>query len=68
VDKNKTRRWISGGRKDDLVKLSWLAKFHATHIKNAIARHPQVAAVVARGESRDVPYINIELRDWTMVE
>jgi acyl-coenzyme A synthetase/AMP-(fatty) acid ligase len=67
VDKNDTKRWISRGRKDDLVKLSWLAKFHATHIEDAIARHPQVAAVVVGGEGRDVPYIIIEPRDWTMV-
>ncbi|CZR70022.1 uncharacterized protein PAC_19923 [Phialocephala subalpina] len=52
VDKNGTKRWISRGRKDDLVKLSWLAKFHATHIEDAIARHPQVAAVVVGGEGR----------------
>lgn len=66
-DKNGTKRWISRGRKDDLVKLSWLAKFHAIHIEDAIARHPQVTAVVVGGEGRDVPYIIIEPRDWTRV-
>lgn len=63
VDKYGAKRWISRGRKDDLVKLSWLAKFHATHIEAAIARQPLVAAVVVGGEGREVPYIIIEPKD-----
>jgi hypothetical protein len=46
------KRWISRGRKDDLVKLSWLAKFHATHIEDAISRHPSVKSVIVGGEGR----------------
>jgi len=60
VDKNGDKRWISRGRKDDLVKLSWLAKFHATHIEDAIAQHSLVAALIVGGEGREVPYIIIE--------
>lgn len=67
VDKYGAKRWISRGRKDDLVKLSWVAKFHPTRIEDAIARHPQVAAVFVGGESREVPYIIIEPRNWTVV-
>jgi acyl-coenzyme A synthetase/AMP-(fatty) acid ligase len=67
VDKHGSRRWVAHGRKDDLVKLSWLAKFHATHIENAIARHSQVAAVIVGGEGRAAPYIIIEPKDWTTV-
>ena len=63
VDKNGDRRWISCGRKDDLVKLSWLAKFHATHIEAAVSRQPLVAAVIVGGEGREVPYIIVELKD-----
>jgi acyl-coenzyme A synthetase/AMP-(fatty) acid ligase len=60
VDKYGTKRWVSCGRKDDLVKLAWLAKFHATDIENAIARHPRVRSVFVGGEGRDVPFIIIE--------
>jgi acyl-coenzyme A synthetase/AMP-(fatty) acid ligase len=68
VDKYGSKRWISRGRTDDLVKLSWLAKFHASHIENAIARHPLVGAVLIGGEGRDVPYIIIEPRDHNVVQ
>lgn len=57
---NGTRRWISCGRRDDLVKLSWLAKFHATHIEDNIAMHANVGGVFVGGEGREVPYIIIE--------
>lgn len=67
IDECGAKRWISCGRKDDLVKLSWLAKFHATHIEDAIARYPRVSSVVVGGEGRDVPYIIIEPRDQSMV-
>jgi len=66
VDKFGAKRWISRGRRDDLVKLSWLAKFHATHIEDAISRHPSVKSVVVGGEGREVPYIIIEPRDQSM--
>jgi long-subunit acyl-CoA synthetase (AMP-forming) len=66
VDKFGAKRWISRGRRDDLVKLSWLAKFHATHIEDAISRPPSVKSVVVGGEGREVPYIIIEPRDQSM--
>jgi hypothetical protein len=49
MDKYEAKRWISRGRKDDLVKLSWLAKFYATHIEDAISRHPSVKSVIVEG-------------------
>lgn len=58
-----TTRWIFRGRSDDLVKLSWLAKFSATDIEDAIARHPRVRSVYTGGEGRDVPFVIIELHD-----
>jgi hypothetical protein len=67
VDRFGVKRWISRGRKDDLVKLSWLAKFHATHIEEAISRHPSVRSVIVGGEGREVPYIIIEPKDSSLV-
>ncbi|KAJ5620269.1 NRPS-like enzyme [Penicillium lagena] len=63
-DKFGSQRWISRGRKDDLVKLSWLAKFHAAHIEDEVSRHPQVSSVIVGGEGRHVPYIIIEPKDY----
>lgn len=60
TSKSGSRQWISRGRRDDLVKLSWLAKFHATHIEDSIAMQADVGAVFVGGEGRDVPYIIIE--------
>lgn len=40
-----------------------LAKFHATHIENTIARHDKVKSVIVGGEGHDVPYIIIEPKD-----
>jgi acyl-coenzyme A synthetase/AMP-(fatty) acid ligase len=68
LDENGSRRWMFQGRKDDLVKLSWLAKFHATHIEDALAKHDKVKAAVVGGEGRDVPYIIIEPKDQKTVE
>ncbi|KAH8812304.1 hypothetical protein F5884DRAFT_750614 [Xylogone sp. PMI_703] len=63
VDSAGIRRWVFHSRKDDLVKLSWLAKFHATHIEDAIVRHPNVKSVFVGGEGRSVPYIIIEPKE-----
>lgn len=65
VDRYERKRWIYKGRKDDLVKLSWLAKFHASHIEAEIARHPNVSSAFVGGEGREVPYIIIEPKDWS---
>lgn len=62
-----TTRWVSRGRKDDLVKLSWLAKFHSSHIEDAIAHHPIVCSAVVGGEGRSIPYIITEPRDQNTV-
>lgn len=67
LDKDGSRRWVFQGRKDDLVKLSWLAKFHATHIEDALAKHDKVKAAVVGGEGRDVPYVIIEPKDQKTV-
>lgn len=63
VDIYGSTRWVFRGRKGDLVKLSWLAKFHATHIEDTINKHSQVNSVIMGGEGRDVPYIIIEPKD-----
>lgn len=55
-------RWVFSGRKDDLTKLSWLAKFHATDIETRIQKHPDVTSVVVGGEGRPAPYVVIELK------
>ncbi|KAJ5098895.1 NRPS-like enzyme [Penicillium argentinense] len=39
VDKFGSIRWVFRGRNVDMVKLSWLAKFHATHIGAALIQH-----------------------------
>jgi hypothetical protein len=63
IDKYGIKRWAPRGRKDDLVKLSWLAKFHATHIEDAISKDARVSSVIVGGEGRDVPYVIIEPKD-----
>lgn len=63
LDSFGNKRWRFRARKDDLVKLSWLAKFHASHIESAIEKHPDVKSVFVGGEGRDVPYIIIEPND-----
>lgn len=68
VDSYGTTRWVFRGRKSDLVKLSWLAKFHATHIESAIVKHNQVNSVVMGGEGRDAPYIIIEPNDHKSID
>lgn len=68
VDSYGSTRWIFRGRTGDLVKLSWLAKFHATHIESAINMHSQVNSVVMGGEGRDVPYIIVEPKDHNEIQ
>ncbi|KAF4632187.1 hypothetical protein G7Y89_g5944 [Cudoniella acicularis] len=65
--KHGAKRWIFRSRKDDLVKLSWLAKFRATNIEKAIAGHPSVTSVVVGGEGHEVPYVITEPRDRSLV-
>lgn len=54
------------GRKNDLVKLSWLAKFHATHIEDTLAKHDKVKAAVMGDEGLNVPYVIIEPIEQTV--
>ncbi|KAJ5995378.1 NRPS-like enzyme [Penicillium waksmanii] len=68
VDSYGSTRWTFRGRTGDLVKLSWLAKFHATHIESAINKHSQVNSVVMGGEGRDVPYIIVEPKDHNEIQ
>lgn len=53
-------RWIFSARKDDLMKLNWLAKFHAQDIEKRIEQHPDVAEVLVGGEGRPTPYVLIK--------
>lgn len=55
-------RWVFTARKDDLTKLSWLAKFHAQDIEERVKRHPGVYEVIVGGEGRPTPYIIVEPR------
>lgn len=56
-------RWFFRSRADDLTKLSFLAKFKATHIEAQVLRHPAVKHVLVGGEGRPVPYVLIEAKD-----
>lgn len=56
-------RWEFKSRTDDLLKLSWLAKFNAKHIEAIILRHAYVNQVHVGGEGRPVPFVIIEPKD-----
>lgn len=56
-------RWVFRGRTDDLIKLSWLAKFYASDIEDTIKQHPLVEKVFIGGEARPVPFILVQLRE-----
>ena len=58
--------WLYQGRKDDLFKLSFLAKFHATDIEINAERHPKVHAALVGGEGRDEPFVVLELENKTI--
>lgn len=61
-------RWVFRARADDLTKLSFLAKFNATHIEARVKRHPAVRHVLVGGEGRPVPYVLIEPQDGALQE
>lgn len=63
TDSDGSTRWVFRARTDDLLKLSWLAKFHAADIEERIARHADVKHVVVGGEGRPVPYVLVEVKD-----
>lgn len=56
-------RWEFKSRTDDLLKLSWLAKFNAKHIETIILRHANVNQAYVGGEGRPVPFVIIEPKD-----
>lgn len=56
-------RWRFRARADDLTKLSFLAKFNATHIEARVLRNPAVRHVLVGGEGRPAPYVLIEPKD-----
>ncbi|KAF2661200.1 acetyl-CoA synthetase-like protein [Lophiostoma macrostomum CBS 122681] len=59
-------RWVFTARKDDLTKLSWLAKFHAQDIEARVKRHPDIYEVIVGGEGRPTPYIIVEPRQGVL--
>jgi len=60
------KRWIFTARKDDLTKLSWLAKFHAQDIEIRIQQHPDVKSVCVGGEGRPAPYVIVEAKEGVL--
>jgi hypothetical protein len=55
-------RWVYAGRKDDLTKLNWLAKFHAQGIEERIQQHPDVEGVCVGGQGRSAPWVIVEAK------
>ncbi|RFU27752.1 hypothetical protein B7463_g8586, partial [Scytalidium lignicola] len=62
-DKHGNERWLSRGRADDLVKLKWLAKFHASHIEETLQKDWRIRSVYVGGQGRDAPFIIMELNN-----
>lgn len=60
-DPAKSDYWLYVGRGDDFVKLSWLAKFHASEVESAIGKHPLVEIVFMAGDGRDSPCLLVDL-------
>ncbi|KAF2191424.1 acetyl-CoA synthetase-like protein [Zopfia rhizophila CBS 207.26] len=56
-------RWVFSARKDDLTKLSWLAKFHAQDIEIRIKKHPDILNVFVGGEGRPAPFVIVEPKE-----
>jgi hypothetical protein len=66
ADSDGGTRWIFSARKDDLTKLSWLAKFHAQDIEIRVQQHPNVKSVCVGGEGRPAPYVIVEPREGVL--
>lgn len=66
TDLDGSLRWIFSTRKDDLTKLSWLAKFHAADIESRIQQHTDVKSVLVGGEGRPTPYVVVELKEGVL--
>lgn len=67
-DSDGQTRWIYAGRKDDLLKLNWLAKFHAQHIEQRIQQHPDVEAVCVGGQGRSAPWVIVEAKQHALAD
>jgi acyl-coenzyme A synthetase/AMP-(fatty) acid ligase len=65
-DSDGRTRWVFTARKDDLTKLSWLAKFHAQDIETRIQKHPDIKAVCVGGEGRPAPYVIVETKEGVL--
>lgn len=66
ADLDGATRWVFRARADDLTKLSFLAKFNATHIEARVLRSPAVRRVLVGGEGRPAPYVLIEPREGAL--
>jgi hypothetical protein len=66
LDLDGKKRWVFAARKDDLTKLSWLAKFHAQDIEVRIQQNPDVKSVCVGGEGRPAPYVIIEAKEGVL--
>ncbi|KAI4668190.1 uncharacterized protein J4E78_002014 [Alternaria triticimaculans] len=65
-DSDGRTRWAFSARKDDLTKLSWLAKFHAQDIERRILQHPDVQNVLVGGEARPAPYVIAQAKEGVL--
>ncbi|KAI4928408.1 uncharacterized protein J4E92_005894 [Alternaria infectoria] len=65
-DSDGRTRWAFSARKDDLTKLSWLAKFHAQDIERRILQHPDVENVLVGGEARPAPYVIVQAKEGVL--
>ncbi|KAI4655395.1 hypothetical protein J4E93_000107 [Alternaria ventricosa] len=65
-DSDGRMRWAFSARKDDLTKLSWLAKFHAQDIERRILQHPDVQNVLVGGEARPAPYVIAQAKEGVL--
>jgi acyl-coenzyme A synthetase/AMP-(fatty) acid ligase len=63
LDSDGRTRWAFAARKDDLTKLSWLAKFHAQDIEERIQQHADVRSVYVGGEGRPAPCVIVEAKE-----
>jgi acyl-coenzyme A synthetase/AMP-(fatty) acid ligase len=51
------------GRKDDLVKLVWLAKVRAGDMESALVSNSGIAEAMVGGEGREAPFVIIQLSE-----
>ena len=66
IDSDARTRWAFSARKDDLTKLSWLAKFNAQDIEGRILQHSDVERVLVGGEGRPTPYVIMQAKEGVL--